>query len=71
MASEKPSNVMDDEESIKGLYEGKRPIRADMVFVHGLAGNGSGTRAEIASKRRGTRSGRETFYQRLCRQDES
>ena len=43
MASEKPENVMDDDESIKVLYEGKAPIRADIVFVHGLTGNGLGT----------------------------
>ena len=43
MASEKPENIMDDDESIKVLYEGKAPIRADIVFVHGLTGNGLGT----------------------------
>ena len=43
MASENPENIMDDDESIKVLYEGKAPIRADIVFVHGLTGNGLGT----------------------------
>lgn len=43
MASEKPSNIMDEDESIKVLYEGKPPIRADIVFLHGLTGNGIGT----------------------------
>ena len=42
MASEKPEDVMDDGESIKVRYEGKTPIRADIVSVHGLTGNGLG-----------------------------
>lgn len=45
MATEeqKLENRMDDEESIKVLYEGKEPISADIVFVHGLTGNGLAT----------------------------
>ena len=43
MSSEKPENIMNDDESIKVLYEGKAPIRADIVFVHGLTGNGLAT----------------------------
>lgn len=34
---------MSDEESIKILYEGQEPIRADIVFVHGLTGDGLAT----------------------------
>ena len=43
MASAKAENHMDDEESVRVLYEGKEPIQADIVFVHGLTGNGLAT----------------------------
>ncbi len=36
----KSENRMNEDESIKILYKGKEPIRADIVFVHGLTGNG-------------------------------
>ena len=31
------------EEGVEILYEGKEPVRADVVFVHGLTGHGSQT----------------------------
>lgn len=43
MASQEAENRMGDEESIRVLYKGKEPIRADIVFVHGLTGNGLAT----------------------------
>ena len=41
--AQSPENHMDDDESIKILYEGSDPISADIVFVHGLTGNGLST----------------------------
>lgn len=43
MASDKPSKIMDCDESIQILHKGKDSIEPKIASVHGLTGNGLGT----------------------------